>query len=72
VTVRVDIDGGETVHLAVGPFDREALTDELDRETPDGLSVRRVLETVADELDLSEQAHGSWVLLTKRVERADG
>jgi hypothetical protein len=64
VTVRMLLSGG-TLETRVAPVD---LGDELTRDgdEPDELSLRRVLWTIVDEVELE----GDSVLLTKRV--ADG
>jgi hypothetical protein len=60
VSLAVD---GRTVRTTVGPFTVEALA-ELERDD-DVLGLRRVLETVADDLQVEERDDGSWVELTK-------
>jgi hypothetical protein len=60
VSLAVD---GRTVRTTVGPFTVEALAD-LERDD-DVLGLRRVLETVADDLQVEERDDGSWVELTK-------
>lgn len=54
---------GEAVHTTVGPFADGALA-ELERDGG-ALSLRRVLETVADGVHVEERADGSWVVVTK-------
>jgi len=71
VTMRVGIEAGRLT-LALGPFDAAQLERELGRE-PDGAPpIRRVLETVADTVDTDEREDGAWMVLTKRIEGADG
>src|SRR3989454_12851412 len=48
VTLRVSIDREGALTLAVGSFDKKVLARELDRETSEGLDLRRVLQKVAD------------------------
>jgi len=67
VTLRVDVDRNGSLELSVGPFDEQLLVRELERETEEGLTLRRVLETVADRVDVSAGAGGVWILLTKRL-----
>ena len=72
VTLRVTADRGGALQLAVGPFDKQLLADELERETSEGLNLRRVLETVADRVETAQEEDGVWVVLTKQLERANG
>ena len=72
VTLRVSIDREGALTLAVGSFDKKVLARELDRETSEGLDLRRVLQTVADSVEVSEEDDGAWVVLTKQLERTDG
>jgi hypothetical protein len=54
---------GHTFRTTVGPFTVEALAD-LERDH-DVLGLRRVLETVADDVQVEQRDGGSWVALTK-------
>ena len=76
---RRELDADVTVSLrladdalvtTVGPF-AGRVADEL-RETGDGLGLRRVLDTVVDDVRLSERDGAQWVELTKRVRGDDG
>jgi hypothetical protein len=69
VTLSVRVEGG-TLHASVGPFD-EALRAELEREPEDGVGLRRVLETVVDDVDLGTRDSGVWVELTKAVQAVE-
>jgi hypothetical protein len=71
VTVRVTLEG-ETLRLAAGPFDAQRLADELDREPPDGPSLERVLEAVADTVERVEHEDGIWIELTMELEPVGG
>jgi hypothetical protein len=62
VTVAVEHD---RLRTTVGPFTEVALAD-LASDGPE-LGLRRVLETVADGYDVTEDDEGSWVHLTKRT-----
>jgi hypothetical protein len=66
VTVAVRVGNG-AIHASVGPFD-DALRAELERETTEGVGLRRVLETVVDQVDLGTRGDGTWVELTKTVQ----
>ncbi len=69
VTVTVTVED-DAIRTLIGPFHTEALRPALDREQNEGVTLRRVLETVADDVRLSEDEDGEWVELTKRVESA--
>ena len=63
VTVCVDVTP-EVIATSVGPFGMEALRRELERNG-ESVGLRRVLETVADSVQLDERDGGHWVELTK-------
>lgn len=65
VTVRVAEDAIET---AIGPF-ADDLSAELTR-AGDGVGLRRVLETVVDDVNVARRDDGHWVELTKNIRRA--
>jgi hypothetical protein len=61
LSVRVE---GETMHAALGPFD-ETLEHDLARR--DGVGLRRVLDTVVDDVQIVDRGGEPWVELTKVV-----
>lgn len=63
VTVELLLDDRAIV-TRVGPFAAERLRAELDREAPDEVTLRRVLETVVDRYALDGEG---WLELTKDV-----
>jgi hypothetical protein len=65
VTLALRVDGG-AVHASVGPFGG-GVVDDLSSEDDSGLGLRRVLDTVVDEVSVSERDGAQWVELTKRV-----
>lgn len=65
VTVRVE---GDAIYTFVGPFKSARLRDELNRTVGEELSLRRLLETVCDDVALEERAEGEWIRLTKTIE----
>jgi hypothetical protein len=69
VTLSLRLDDDALV-TTVGPF-AGRVAEEL-RETGDGLGLRRVLDTVVDDVRLSERDGAQWVELTKRVRGGDG
>jgi hypothetical protein len=70
LTVELEV-GDATVTAAIGPFRSGALSGELGRDD-DGVSLRRVLETVVDGYATTERDDGDWVELQKRAERVEG
>jgi len=53
-----------TIDADVGPFAREAVS-EIEDDSGDGIGLRRLLETVVDDVSLSERDDGCWVELRK-------
>jgi hypothetical protein len=49
----------------LGPFDGAGLHDDLDRELGDELSLRRILDTVVDDVRVETREDGAWVVLQK-------
>jgi hypothetical protein len=67
VTVAVRLEDG-ALNVTVGPFTCDPLRAELGREgAGEEVGLRRVLETVADTLDVVEGEGTCWVRLTKAV-----
>ena len=73
VTVRFRIDD-DRITTVVGPFEDAGLRSELGQTGTGTLSIGRVLETVADSVDLAPREGAVWVELTKTVAKggADG
>ena len=65
VTVRVRVLDDELV-TAVGPF--TSVRGKLQDDGEGSLSVRRILDTVCDSVDVVDQDGGEWVELRKRTE----
>ena len=63
ITLNVRV-AGETMHASLGPFD-ETLEKDLARS--DGVGLRRVLETVVDDVRVVDRGGQPWVELTKVV-----
>jgi hypothetical protein len=61
--------GSETVEAAVGPFERRELA-ELDQDAGASLDLRRLLDTVVDEVSLADREDGCWVELRKSYQLA--
>ena len=65
LTVRVEDD---ELRTSVGPFGSERLRHELERETADNtMTLRRLLETVSDRVEIGRGDGGDFVELTKTV-----
>jgi hypothetical protein len=67
VTVRLRL-AEEGIVACVGPFSSEGLRAELVRDPGEGVTLRRVLDTVVDAYALDGDG---WLELTKHVERAE-
>jgi anti-sigma regulatory factor (Ser/Thr protein kinase) len=64
VTMRVRI-LDEGLEAELGPFDGAVLESDLAREEEKGLGLRRILETVVDELNVDTREDGAWVVVRK-------
>ena len=69
IVVRLDV-SDDAIEALVGPFDRDALRAELERDDPDGVGLRRLLETVADRVEVSRDGDGDFVRVVKNVDLA--
>ena len=69
ITLTVRVDEG-VLHAFIGPFDG-TLIEALARAGDQSVGLRRVLETVADDVEVEERSGSPWVALTKRI-RQDG
>jgi hypothetical protein len=63
VTVLLRLDDGAIV-TRVGPFSADGLRAELERESEDEVTLRRILDTVVDGYELDDDG---WLELRKRV-----
>ena len=66
VTVKLRLEEGAIV-TCVGPFAGDRLREELERESAEEVTLRRILDTVVDRYELDGDG---WLALTKDVERA--
>jgi anti-sigma regulatory factor (Ser/Thr protein kinase) len=57
----------DAIEASVGPFPGQTVRRELERDS-EGMSLRRVLDTVVDRVELRERDGSDWVELTKRIE----
>ena len=67
LTVKIRADDG-MIRASVGPLVDERLRAELERDPGDGVTLRRILDTVVDEYRLDGEG---WLELRKRVERGN-
>jgi hypothetical protein len=66
VTVRVRVSDGE-LRTVIGPF--RAVRADLEERGEGVLSLRRILGTVCDSVEIADRDGLEWVELTKRIER---
>ena len=64
VTLSVNVDG-DAIQADVGPFAAGSVRPELERESGDGIGLRRLLDTVVDGFAVVDAEGGEWVRLTK-------
>jgi anti-sigma regulatory factor (Ser/Thr protein kinase) len=66
ITISVRI-ADDVIEVELGPFD-ETLTRDLARGEGEEVGLRRVLETVMDDLEVSERGGKPWIALRKQVQ----
>ena len=66
VTVALRVEPN-AICATVGPFHGSRLGTELDRGGEGGFGLRRVLDTVADQVEIVQRDDGQWVELTKNT-----
>jgi hypothetical protein len=64
VTLSINVDGDE-IQADVGPFAAGSVRAELERESGNGIGLRRLLDTVVDGFSVRDAEGGDWVRLTK-------
>ena len=62
--------GPDAVEVSIGPFERETLA-ELDHKAGERLDLRRLLDTVVDDVALTNRVDGCWVELRKGYRLAE-
>ena len=71
VTVRLLV-RADTVGIAIGPLDAAELSADLERPPEQGVPMRRLLETLVEEISLEQGEGGHWLRLEKHVALARG
>lgn len=71
VTVRLLV-AEDTVGIAIGPLDAAELSADLERQPEEGVPMRRLLETLVQEISLEEREGAHWLRLEKRVAAGHG
>jgi anti-sigma regulatory factor (Ser/Thr protein kinase) len=66
VTVRLVV-GSDSLEIAIGPLDAAEIHQDLEHEPEGGVSLRRLLETLVQEISLEESDGSHWLRLEKRV-----
>jgi hypothetical protein len=70
LTIALSVDES-ALHTVVGPFPGSRLRTALEREDEgEQLSMRRLLRTVCDHIEVEERAGAEWIALTKTYEAA--
>jgi hypothetical protein len=68
VTVCVSVKSG-VLETLVGPFtDHDGIRADLERDPGEGVTLRRILDAVVDEVAVERRDGEHWVRVTKRVE----
>jgi hypothetical protein len=71
VTVSVQVEG-EQIRANIGPFAVGSVSGELERESDEGIGLRRLLATVVDDFSVTDGEGGDWVRLTKTARSGNG
>jgi hypothetical protein len=66
VTMRVRVMDSE-LEAELGPFDGDGLSKELERDAGPELGLRRILDTVVDEVRVEARENDAWVVLRKKL-----
>jgi anti-sigma regulatory factor (Ser/Thr protein kinase) len=69
IVVRIRI-SDDAIEALVGPFQDDALRSELEHDQPGAVGLRRVLETVADRVELAPEGEGDFVRVVKHLDLA--
>jgi hypothetical protein len=66
VTLRLDVDD-DAVAVLIGRLEPGELSADLERESAEGISMRRLLETLVQDVAVVEEDGAHWLRLEKRV-----
>ena len=66
VTIAIRVGEG-ALQTRIGPMN-DGIRAQLERESGDGVGLRRILDTVVDGVEVESDDRGDWVRLTKAVE----
>jgi hypothetical protein len=66
VTIAVSVSEGK-IETAIGPL-RDGVRAELEASEGEDVGLRRILDTLVDDVELTARDGGDWVKLTKAVE----
>jgi anti-sigma regulatory factor (Ser/Thr protein kinase) len=69
IVVRIRLSDA-AIEALVGPFEGDALRAELERDEPGAVGLRRLLETVADRVELAPEGEGDFVRVVKHLDLA--
>jgi anti-sigma regulatory factor (Ser/Thr protein kinase) len=69
IVVRIRLSDA-AIEALVGPFEGDALRAELERDEPGAVGLRRLLETVADRVELAPDGEGDFVRVVKHLDLA--
>jgi hypothetical protein len=66
VTVKLAVNP-DSVGMVIGPLRSEQLRADLQEDAGEGISLHRLLSTLADAVELEQGEEGGWLRLEKRV-----
>jgi len=66
VTIAIRVGEG-AIQTRIGPMN-DGIRAQLERESGDGVGLRRILDTVVDGVEVESDDRGDWIRLTKAVE----
>jgi hypothetical protein len=66
VTVKLEV-GSSSVAMVIGPLDEDEVKADLADEGEDGISLRRLLTSLVEEVELAAGEGGAWLRLEKHV-----
>jgi anti-sigma regulatory factor (Ser/Thr protein kinase) len=71
LTLRLRV-GADSMSASLGSFDTGSIDGAFQRSEEQGgeFGLRRLLDTIVDDVEVAAQADGEWVTLTKRVKAA--